>query len=83
MSARSETQTMFTRDIVADRRQLTLYGGTLVAIVLATQLDILNRVLETVPLSGGQWLVCLILAAGLVVVEEVVKLVMRRRAHAA
>jgi len=83
MSARSETRTMFTRDIVADRRQLTLYGGTLVAIVLATQLDILNRILETVPLTGGQWLVCLLLAAGLVVVEEIVKFAMRKRTHAA
>ena len=75
MSARSETRTIFTRDIVADRRQLTLYGGTLVAIVLATQLDILNRILDTVPLTGGQWLVCLLLGGGLIVVEEIIKLV--------
>jgi len=80
LSARSETRTMFSRDIVADRRQLTLYGGTLVAIVLATQLGILNRILDTVPLTGGQWLVCLGLGAGLLAIEEIVKAVMRSRA---
>ena len=82
MSARSETRTMFTRDIVSDRRQLTLYGGTIIAIILATELDVLNRVLDTTSLTGGQWLVCVILAAVLVVVEEITKLVLRRRAHA-
>ena len=42
LSARSQTRTIFSRDIVSDRRQLTLYGGTLVAIVLATELDVLQ-----------------------------------------
>ena len=62
LSARSQTRTVFSRDIVSDRRQLTLYGGTLVAIILATELDVLNRILDTTSLTGGQWLVCL--AAG-------------------
>jgi Ca2+-transporting ATPase len=79
LSARSQTRTIFSRDIVADRRQLTLYGGTLVAIVLATELGVLQRVLDTTALTGGQWLVCLLLAAGLVAVEEITKLVLRRR----
>ena len=82
MSARSETRTIFNRDIISDRRQLTLYGGTIVAIVLATELDVLNRILDTTSLTGGQWLVCLVLAAGLIVVEEIIKLVLRRREHA-
>jgi Ca2+-transporting ATPase len=79
LSARSETRTIFSRDLVSDRRQLTLYGGTLVAIVLATELSVLQRILDTTSLTGGQWLVCLLLAAGLVVVEELIKLVLRRR----
>jgi P-type Ca2+ transporter type 2C len=83
MSARSETRTIFTRDLISDRRQLTLYGGTIVAIVLATELGFLNRILDTTPLTGGQWLVCLLLAAGLVAVEEITKLVLRRRSRPA
>ena len=79
MSARSQTRTIFTRDIVSDRRQLTLYGGTIIAIILATELDVLNRVLDTTSLTGGQWLVCLLLAAGLILFEEITKLFLRRQ----
>ena len=82
LSARSQTRTLFSRDIVSDGRQLKLYGGTLLAIVLATELDVLNRILDTTSLTGGQWLVCLLLAAGLIVVEEITKLVLRRQEHA-
>jgi Ca2+-transporting ATPase len=80
LSARSETRTIFTRDVVSDRRQLALYGGAVLAIVLATELDVLNRILDTTPLTGGQWLVCVLLVVGLVAVEEVTKLVLRARA---
>jgi Ca2+-transporting ATPase len=83
LSARSKTRTLFTRDIVSDRRQLTLYGGTLLAIVLATELGVLQRILDTTSLTGGQWLVCLALAAALIVVEETTKLVLRRQEHPA
>jgi P-type Ca2+ transporter type 2C len=81
LSARSQTRTLFTRDLVSDRRQLTLYGGTLLAIILATELSLLQRILGTTSLTGGQWLVCLLLAASLIVVEEITKLVLRRREH--
>ena len=79
LSARSATRTIFSRDLVSDRRQLMLYGGTLVAIVLATELDVLQRILGTTSLTGGQWLVCLLLATALVAVEEIIKFVLRRR----
>ena len=81
LSARSQTRTIFSRDLISDRRQLTLYGGTLLAIILATELAFLQRILDTTSLTGGQWLVCLLLAAGLIVVEEITKLVLRRREH--
>ena len=79
LSARSQTRTLFSRDILSDGRQLKLYGGTLLAIVLATELDVLNRVLDTTSLTGGQWLVCLLLAAALIAVEEITKLFLRRQ----
>ena len=71
------TRTVFSRDIISDRRQLTLYGGTLLAIILATELDFLHRILDTTSLTGGQWLVCLLLAAGLILVGEIPKFVLR------
>ena len=75
----SQTRTLFSRDLLSDGRQLKLYGGTLLAIVLATELDVLNRVLDTTSLTGGQWLVCLLLAAALIAVEEITKLFLRRQ----
>jgi Ca2+-transporting ATPase len=79
LSSRSETHTVFTREMVTDRRQLTLYGMCLLFIVLATELGFLQRVLGTTELTGGQWLVCLAFAAALVVIEEIDKFVARRR----
>jgi P-type Ca2+ transporter type 2C len=79
LCARSQTRTVFSRDVIADRRQLTLYGGTIIAIVLATSLNVLNKILDTTSLTGGQWLVCVGLAGGLVAVEEIIKVILRRR----
>ena len=46
---------------------------------LATQLPSLQGALLTVPLTGGQWLVCIGLAALLPLTVEVGKVVRRRR----
>jgi Ca2+-transporting ATPase len=78
VSARSETGTVFNRDNLADRRQLGLYGLALLFILLATELGFLQRILGLVELNGSQWLLCLGLAIALVLVDEVVKLLMRR-----
>jgi Ca2+-transporting ATPase len=80
MSARSETRTLLSRDIVSDSRQLRLYGIALVATILSTELDVLNRLLGTTSLTGGQWLVCLGFMVALLAVEEIVKAVLRARA---
>jgi Ca2+-transporting ATPase len=79
LSARSETGTIFNRDNLADRRQLGLYGLALLLTFLATELGFLQRMLGTVSLIGNrQWLTCILLAVGLLVVDEVVKYFMRR-----
>ena len=80
MSARSETRTLLNRDIVSDGRQLKLYGIALLATILSTELDVLNRLLGTTSLTGGQWLVCLGFGVALIAVEEVTKAILRRRA---
>nr|WP_281362132.1 cation-translocating P-type ATPase C-terminal domain-containing protein [Cellulomonas humilata] len=51
-----------------------------ILVVLATELDFLQRWLTTQPLTGSQWLACLGLALLLPVVAEVDKVLMRRRA---
>jgi len=81
LSARDETRTMFTRDIVEDRRQMALFGLSLLLTYLVTQLGFLQRLFGTTALTLGQWLVCIGVAATLIVVAEAIKFVLRHRRH--
>jgi Ca2+-transporting ATPase len=78
VSCRSETQTALRSDIFADRRQLKLLGVALVVTILATELDFLQRIFGLTHLNGWRWLVCIVFALGLLVVDEVVKVFLRR-----
>jgi Ca2+-transporting ATPase len=82
LSARSETGSAFNRDILSDRNQLILYGMALLFTFLPTVLDFLQRLLGTTSLTGNQWLTCIGLAIGLLLVDEVIKVFMRRRRKA-
>ena len=81
LSARDETMTMFTRDIVEDRRQMALFGLSLLLTYLVTQLGFLQRLFGTTALTLGQWLVCIGVAATLIVVAEAIKFDLRHRRH--
>ena len=59
--------------------QLRRYGVSLLALVAITTIDILERIFGTSELTFDQWAICLALAASLLVVEELIKLVLRRR----
>ncbi len=83
LTARDETQTMFNRDILQDRRQVRLFGLTLLLTLLITQLGFLQRIFGTTALTLGQWLICIGVAATLVVIDEVIKLFLRHRRRAA
>jgi P-type Ca2+ transporter type 2C len=48
-------------------------------IVLSTELRLLQRILDSVPLTGEQWLVCILASATVLVASEIQKLVLRRR----
>lgn len=78
LSARSETGSLFNRDVLDDRRQLGLFGLALLLAFLGTELGFLQRILGTVELSGDQWLLCLVFALALLLVDEVIKFFMRR-----
>jgi Ca2+-transporting ATPase len=79
LSARSETQTVLNRDILADRRQVEIYGLTLILVFLATELRFLQRILGTTSLNGDQWWICFGVAFTLLLIDESIKFVMRRR----
>ena len=79
LSARSETGSAFNRDILNDRHQLMLYGLALLLIFLPTELGFLQRILGMTSLSGDQWLICIGFAIALLLVDEVIKVFLRRR----
>jgi Ca2+-transporting ATPase len=78
LSARSETATAFNRDVIHDRTQLLLYGLALLLTFLATELAALQRILGLTELSVNQWLICIACTIALLLVDEVIKIFLRR-----
>jgi len=76
---RDQVNTIFDRDAIPAPMQLRRYGISLLAIVLITFLGFMQLIFDTAVLSFDQWCICIGLAAALVVVEELIKLVIRRR----
>ena len=79
LSARSETGSALNRDIFNDRNQLMLYGLALLMTLLSTELGFLQRMLNLTSLTGDQWLSCIGFAIALLLVDEVIKVFLRRR----
>ena len=77
--ARDQVHTIFDRDAVPGPAQLRRYGLSLLAIVGITAIGFLQRVFSTTSLTFEQWWICVGLAASLVVVEELIKVFVRRR----
>ena len=72
-------RSVFSLDTYSDRRLLQMSAISVAVIVLSTELRILQRILDSVPLTGEQWLVCILGSATVLVASEIQKLVLRRR----
>jgi Ca2+-transporting ATPase len=77
-TARDELRSVLSVDVMGDRTFLATTGMSVAAIVLATELGFLQRILDTVPLTGNQWLICIGAGLVIVVVSEIRKLLRRR-----
>ncbi|XHH08142.1 MAG: cation-translocating P-type ATPase [Candidatus Bathyarchaeia archaeon] len=77
ITSRSETQTVFSKEMLPGWRQIGLYVLALFFLFIGAGL--LREVSNTVPLSSMQWLICFGFAGLLVLVDEVVKFFMRKR----
>jgi Ca2+-transporting ATPase len=77
--ARDQHNTIFSRAAIPGPTQLRRYGIALLAIIAVTTIGFLQQIFDTVELSFTQWSICIGLAASLVVVEELIKLVIRQR----
>jgi len=76
--SRDQRGSIFDRDAIPGRLQLRRYGIALIAIVAITALDFLERIFGTTGMTFTQWSICVGIAASLVVVEELIKLFLRR-----
>ena len=79
LMARDQHNTIFSRAAIPGPTQLRRYAIALLAIILVTTIGFLQRIFQTTELSFSQWSICIGLAASLVVVEEAIKLIIRRR----
>jgi Ca2+-transporting ATPase len=77
--ARDQRNTIFDRAAIPGPTQLRRYGIALLAIIAVTTIDFLERIFGTAELNLSQWAICIGIALSLVVVEELIKLVLRRR----
>jgi Ca2+-transporting ATPase len=77
--ARDQVNTIFDRDAFPGMTQLRRYGISLLAIIAITTITLLERIFDTGELSANQWSICIGLALSLVVIEEALKFVLRRR----
>jgi Ca2+-transporting ATPase len=78
-TARDQLHSVFSLDTFNDRTFLTASLMSAAAIIFVTELDFFQRVFDTVPLTGNQWLICIGAGSAIVVVSEVRKLLLRRR----
>jgi Ca2+-transporting ATPase len=76
---RDERESVFSLDVLRDRKFLMFSGMSALAIVLAPQLSLLNRILQTTPLTVHQWLICIVAAFAAVALTEIRKLMLRRK----
>jgi Ca2+-transporting ATPase len=78
-SARDALRSVFSLDTFNDRTFIVTSLMSAGAIILATELRFFQRILDTVELTGNQWLICIGAASTIVVASEVWKFVVRRR----
>jgi P-type Ca2+ transporter type 2C len=77
ITSRSETQSVFSRDLTIGLKQLGLFALALALTFLGTFL--LRSILGIAPLSGEQWGICIAFSIGLIAIEEVIKFFSRAR----
>jgi Ca2+-transporting ATPase len=77
-TAKDEKRTAFSLDTINDRTFLFTSLLSVGAIIFATELRFFQRFLDTVELTGNQWLICIGAGMIVVVVSEVRKALLRR-----
>jgi Ca2+-transporting ATPase len=79
LSCNDEKASVFSHALLANGTLLRMSGISLVFIIIGVQLDFLNRLLNTTPLSVEQWVACAAAGSLILWVMEIVKFFGRRR----
>jgi Ca2+-transporting ATPase len=77
--ARDQLNTIFSHDAWPSAKQMRRYGFALIAIIAATSIGFLQRIIGMTSLTFAQWWICIGIALTLVAVEEIIKFFIRRR----
>ncbi|MCF6736998.1 HAD family hydrolase [Blastococcus sp. KM273129] len=77
LNARAERETVFTRHLFTNRWLWVSFGTVIVLQVLVVHVPVLQRLFDTTALTATQWLICTMVAASVLVVEEAIKLARR------
>jgi Ca2+-transporting ATPase len=78
-TTRDDRRSVFSLDTFSDRMFVIASLASAVSIILATTFGFLERILDTVELTGNQWLICIGAALPIVVASEIRKFLLRRR----
>jgi Ca2+-transporting ATPase len=78
-TTRDDLASVFSVDTFSDRTFVIASLASATSIILATEFGFLRRILDTVELTGNQWLICIGAALPIVVASEIRKLILRRR----
>jgi P-type Ca2+ transporter type 2C len=79
LNARAEHETVFTRHLFSNRWLWISFAVVVALQILIVEIPPLADVFGTVALTGGQWLLCVTVAATVLVVEEAITLAGRLR----
>jgi len=78
LSNQDQRRSVFHLDTLNDRRTIQMYGLALLFMFLVTELGFLNRIMGTTSLTFEQWMICLGLGLTLLILEEILKFVLRK-----
>jgi P-type Ca2+ transporter type 2C len=78
-TTRDDRRSVFSLDTFNDRMFVIASLASAASIILATSFGFLQRILDTVELTGNQWLICIGAALPIVVASEIRKFLLRRR----
>ena len=76
---RDERESVFSLDVLRDGKFLMFSGMSVIAIVIAPEMNLFHRILHTTDLNLHQWLICIVAALATAVLTEIRKLMLRRK----